>query len=109
MDASDLLHVMTEPTKNALLRQLQQEERTVSDLVAATGREQSNVSHNLRVLRDAGLVKARREGRNQRYRLSDPELGNLLDTIHQMAGQMERIAYLAGLDLPMDPAFHGYG
>lgn len=100
---------MTEPTKNALLRRLQQEESTVSQLVVATGREQSNVSHNLRVLRESGLVKARREGRHQRYRLSDPELTGLLDDIHQMAGRMERIAYLAGLDLPMDPAFHGYG
>ncbi len=100
---------MTEPTKNALLRQLQQDEQTVSQLVHATGREQSNVSHNLRILRDAGLVKARREGRHQRYRLSDAELASLLNTIHDMAGKMERIAYLAGLDLPMDPAFHGYG
>ncbi len=109
MDAADLLHILTEPTKNALMRQLQQEEKTVSDLVAATGREQSNVSHNLRVLREAGLVKARREGRHQRYRLSDPELSELLEDIHQLATKMERIAYLAGLDLPMDPSFHGYG
>lgn len=109
MDASELLHLMTEPTKNALLRQLQLAERTVSQLVAATGREQSNVSHNLRILREAGLVKARREGRHQRYRLSDQELTGLLDDIHRMASTMERIAYLAGLDLPMDPSFHGYG
>lgn len=100
---------MTEPTKHALLRQLQQEESTVSQLVNVSGREQSNVSHNLRILKDAGLVKARREGRHQRYRLSDPQLAALLDDIHGLANRMERIAYLAGLDLPVGPNFHGYG
>ncbi len=109
MDAAALLHLVTEPTKNALLRRIRDREHTVSELVEATGIEQSNVSHHLRTLREAGLVKSRRDGRMQRYRLADRELGHLLGDIEGLADRMERIAYLAGLELTMDPAFHGYG
>lgn len=101
--------MVTEPTKNGLLRRIRDREHTVTELVEATGIEQSNVSHHLRVLREAGLVKARRDGRKQRYRLADRELANILGDIEAMAVTMERVAYLAGLELTADPAFHGYG
>lgn len=101
--------MVTEPTKNRLLRRIRDREHTVSELVEAVGQEQSNVSHHLRNLRDAGLVKARRDGRMQRYRLADPELGHLLGDIEGLADRLERVAYLAGLELTTDPAFHGYG
>ena len=50
-------------TRLKLLELLTAGERTVGDLMDATGLGQSLVSHHLRSLRQAGLVTARRDGR----------------------------------------------
>jgi DNA-binding transcriptional ArsR family regulator len=51
------------------LNYLALQERPVGEIVAALGLEQPSVSKHLRVLRDVGLVRVRREGRNMLYSL----------------------------------------
>jgi DNA-binding transcriptional ArsR family regulator len=53
-------------------------ERTVAELAAAAGMEQSAVSHQLRLLRQQRLVAVRRDGRHAHYRLFDHHLPELL-------------------------------
>lgn len=54
-------------------------ELCVCDLSAATGTPETNVSHALRLLRTAGIVKARRDGRMMHYSLDDAHVRMLLD------------------------------
>jgi DNA-binding transcriptional ArsR family regulator len=54
----------------------------VTDLAAATGMNDSTVSQALRLLRAAGLVQDRRDGRIIRYELTDP--GHLLDLLRMI-------------------------
>jgi len=54
-------------------------ELCVCDLSAATGTPETNVSHALRLLRTAGIVKARRAGRMMHYSLDDAHVRMLLD------------------------------
>ena len=54
-------------------------ELCVCDLSAATGTPETNVSHALRLLRTAGIVKARRDGRMMFYSLDDAHVRMLLD------------------------------
>jgi DNA-binding transcriptional ArsR family regulator len=61
-----------------LLWALSDGERTVEELAAAVGMEQSAVSHQLRVLRQLRLVAVRRDGRHAHYRLFDHHLPDLL-------------------------------
>ncbi|QEC50749.1 helix-turn-helix transcriptional regulator [Baekduia soli] len=61
-----------------LLWALLEHERTVEQLVAAVGMEQSAVSHQLRLLRQQRLVSVRRDGRRAFYRLHDHHLPELL-------------------------------
>jgi ArsR family transcriptional regulator, virulence genes transcriptional regulator len=109
MDAASLLRLVSEGTRHRILTELRGGERTVGDLVAALRDEQSNVSHHLATLREAGLVASRREGRTQRYRLADPEVGRVLEQVEALAARLDRLAYSSLLGLPSDPAFHGYG
>jgi len=51
----------------------------VSDLAIATGINDTGVSQILRLLRSSGAVRAERDGRIVRYRLTDPHLAVLLD------------------------------
>ncbi len=50
------------------------EERSVSDIAAAIGASLQNTSQHLRLMRDKGLVLARREGNTIYYRLQHHEL-----------------------------------
>ena len=109
MDAAALLRLISHPTKHGILSRLRESEATVSELVETTGAEQSNISHQLRALREAGLVRSRAVGRTRRYRLADPELRRLLDQVDRLAERMEQVAYYSGLEIPFDAGFHGYG
>ena len=109
MDSASLLRLVSEATRHRLLEELRAGERKVGDLVAGTAGEQSNVSHHLAVLRDAGLVACRRDGRNQFYRLADPEVARLLEQVEGLAGKLDQVAYTSRLGLSATPGFLGYG
>jgi ArsR family transcriptional regulator, zinc-responsive transcriptional repressor len=109
VDSLTLLRLVSEATRHGLLQELRGGERTVSALVSATQDEQSNVSHHLSVLRHAGIVAVRREGRSQHYRLADAEVARLLEQVEALAGRMEQVAYTTRLGLPVAPGFQGYG
>ncbi len=109
MDGADLLRLISEPTRHAILDTLRSGEATVTQITARTERSASNVSHHLRLLKDADLVRSRPEGRIRHYRIADPQLLRLLDQVDALAQRMGRVAFYSGLRLPIDPGFHGYG
>ena len=59
-------------TRLALLQQLRGGERSVNELVEAVGHSQGNVSKQLRVLFDAGLVSRDKRGNQVFYQVADP-------------------------------------
>ncbi len=61
--------VVAEPARRELLDLLMGGPRPVGELVARSGLSQPNTSRHLRILRDAGLVEARAEGRQRLYAL----------------------------------------
>ena len=63
---------LADPTRRAILQRLTQGEATVSQLAAPFAMSQPAISKHLKVLEDAGLVEAGREGR-QRPRRLDPQ------------------------------------
>lgn len=62
-----------------LLGRLREGPCSVSALTDAVGMEQPAVSHQLRILRDLGLVVGTRSGRHTVYELHDPHVSTLLD------------------------------
>lgn len=74
---AEFFGVLADPNRLRLLSALAQQELCVCDLAAATKMTESAVSHQLRVLRAARLVKYRREGRNIYYSLADKHVINL--------------------------------
>ena len=74
-----LLKGFADPTRLRLLWLLRRDEVCVHVLVDALGMSQSAVSHQLRLLRDARLVSARRSGRHVYYRLADDHVRTLLE------------------------------
>ena len=73
-----LFRGFADPSRLALLEELRAGPRTVSELVAATGLSQPNVSGHLACLKDCGLVTGRQEGRFVTYALADPRIDAVL-------------------------------
>jgi len=74
-----IFSALSDPTRIRILMALAQSERCVCDLAGLAGISQSGVSHQLRLLRDRGLVVFRRDGNRVVYRLADAHVGALLD------------------------------
>ena len=67
---SDAFNAVAEPRRRDILNYLALQERSVSEIVEALEIEQPSVSKHLKVLKDVGLVEARREGRQMLYRMN---------------------------------------
>jgi ArsR family transcriptional regulator, nickel/cobalt-responsive transcriptional repressor len=67
------------PSRLLILVTLEEGPRTVGAITEAVGMEQSAVSHQLRHLRDLGLVHSQRQGRNIIYSLYDNHVAELID------------------------------
>ncbi len=64
-----------DPTRSKLVYALSLGELCVSELAVALGASLSATSHQLRILRDLDIVRARRAGRSQRYALNERAFG----------------------------------
>ena len=70
-DAAELLKVFGDPTRIRIIFVLGQSEMCVCDIANLLGMTQSAISHQLRVLKQARLVNARRDGKTIYYSLCD--------------------------------------
>lgn len=83
--AAKLFHGFAERTRVAILLELLNGERRVSDLVAAVSGSQSNVSGHLACLKECGLVRDRPAERRQVfYSLANPEVAELLQAAERL-------------------------
>ena len=76
---SDFFKVLGDETRMRIINALSHGELCVSDMAAALEMTQSAVSHQLKLLRMAHQVKARREGKSIYYSLDDQHVIDILD------------------------------
>jgi DNA-binding transcriptional ArsR family regulator len=81
--------VLAEPTRLAILQKLKAGPVAVKDLVDVLGAKQANVSKQLGILHDAGLVERRREGGLALYSISEPMIFDLCNLV---CGKLRRDA-----------------
>src|SRR4051795_12481900 len=88
-----LFHALSDSTRLSILQRLRFGERCVCDLTEALDAAQSRLSLHLKVLKDAGLVTDRREGRWMYYTLNVDalaEVGELVETLASAPSAVER-------------------
>jgi ArsR family transcriptional regulator len=77
-EVAQLFKVLGDHTRIRILHALYRSELCVCDLTAILGMNQSAVSHQLRVLRDARIVRSRKQGKNVLYSLDDTHIAELI-------------------------------
>ena len=79
----DALEIAAEPNRRRLLHLLARQELAVGELAVHFTVSRSAVSQHLLLLEQAGLVAARKEGRNRYYRLDPGGMGQLRELVEQ--------------------------
>lgn len=81
---------LSEPMRLRLLNGLMGGEKTVGQLVEASGSSQANVSKHLAVLREAGMIAMRKEGLSTVCEIADPIVNELCEMMcNRLREEME--------------------
>ena len=78
-DLAELFRIFGDSTRIRILYVLFEEEMCVCDIAQLLGMTQSAISHQLRALKNARLVKSRREGKVVFYSLSDDHVKTIIN------------------------------
>jgi ArsR family transcriptional regulator, arsenate/arsenite/antimonite-responsive transcriptional repressor len=79
-----LFHALSDETRLCILERLRLGERCVCELTDALDAAQSRLSFHLKVLKDAGLVTDRRDGRWMYYTLNQEVMGEIVEQIEAL-------------------------
>lgn len=83
---TDAFNAVAEPRRREILEYLADGEQAVEEIVIRLRLGQPSVSKHLRVLRDVGLVRVRRQGRHMLYRTN----ADAIRPLHEWAGTFEK-------------------
>ncbi len=78
MDLADLFKIFADTTRIKILYLLFESEMCVCDISRLLSMQQSAISHQLRILKDSKLVKARRSGKTVFYSLADEHVRTII-------------------------------
>ena len=91
----DALQVVAEPRRREILRMVWTDELPAGDIAARFDVSFAAVSQHLGILRDAGFVSVRRDGRTRYYRADRKALGPLRPMLEKMWGDsLDRLVTL---------------
>lgn len=94
---AEVCSVLSSPKRLEIINVLREGEKAVNELAEEMDLPKANVSQQLAILRDKGLVTTRREGQRVYYRLTHPEMLKAYDLLRAMLfKQLEERGKLAG-------------
>ncbi|KIL37440.1 ArsR family transcriptional regulator [Cohnella kolymensis] len=96
-DMAELLKLLGDRMRLAILGLLQERELCVGDIVELLGTSQPNASQHLRKLKSAGLVREYKRGQWVYYSLNLNDFPDLRIFLSQLPGRKERLISLAEL------------
>ncbi|MCR3883642.1 metalloregulator ArsR/SmtB family transcription factor [Methanotrichaceae archaeon M04Ac] len=74
----EVLKAVADPCRLRIIKLLKEGELCVCEIMAALDRRQSSTSHHLSVLKEAGLVRERKDGKWSYYRIADGAVMEML-------------------------------
>ncbi|MDA0362478.1 MAG: metalloregulator ArsR/SmtB family transcription factor [Proteobacteria bacterium] len=83
-EAAKLMGMLSQPVRLRLMCILLGGEQSVLSLAASANLSQPAMSHHLKKLRDANLVKTRRDGQTIYYSVKGTEVSQVVEVLHQL-------------------------
>lgn len=92
-----LFRAFSDPGRLAIVQELKAGEKSVSEIVDAMSTSQANVSKQLKLLHEAGILTRRKKGTSVRYRIADPAVAKLCklvcDKLNRDTTQPEKLGF----------------
>jgi ArsR family transcriptional regulator len=79
MDGVSVFRALADPTRLKILELLKSGERCACELPSKVGKSQPNVSLHLKMLKNAGILSCRKDGKRILYSVARPEIYRLID------------------------------
>ncbi len=79
MDKAVVFRALADPTRLKIIELLRDGERCACELPSKVGKSQPNVSLHLKILKDAGILASRKDGKKILYRVARPEIYKLIE------------------------------
>lgn len=96
---AEILKTLANPRRLEIIHRLAMGPCEVGRLAEEIGASQPNISQHLSVLRAAGIVDAERDGREVRYRLTDPDVITACNVMRGvLQRRLTRLGRLSSLD-----------
>ena len=89
--ASNLFKALSEPNRLTIVYLLSFGELNVNTLAEKLDRHQSAVSHQLKILKAARIVKSRKEGKSRLYSLADEHIYEIVDQVFTHVQEKESL------------------
>ena len=78
---STVFHALSDPIRLEIVTYLQDGERCVCEIVPHLNLIQPLISRHLKILKDAGIVRCRKDGTKHMYSIIDPRIFNVVDAL----------------------------
>ena len=91
--SAGLFKTLSHPARLAILSILRDGEQCVCHIEAMLKLRQAYISQHLKVLKDAGIVSDRRDGWNMYYRVTRPEVFEVVEAMFALTGQPEPVPH----------------
>ena len=82
---AEIFKALADPCRLTIIRLLKEGELCVCEIMTALDRPQSSTSHHLSILKDAGLIKERKDGKWSRYRMADGAVVEMMNLAELMS------------------------
>jgi ArsR family transcriptional regulator len=88
---AEICNALAHPLRIKILEKLRDGPCCVCRIIPHVGAEQSNVSHHLSILKNAGIVRSQKKGMEVWYEVCDRRIFKILDLINELlAGQIQQ-------------------
>lgn len=102
-EASELLKLIGNANRLAIVCYLMETEASVSALEEELGIRQPTLSQQLAELREAGVIEGRRQGKAIVYRVADPKVQAIVDTLRELFSGLDDVTGRFAMSrLPVD-------
>jgi ArsR family transcriptional regulator len=80
----DIFKALGNSTRLRILDSVRNKKQCICDIIPIVGKSQPDVSHHIKILKNAGLISEQREGANIFIEASNPEIFDLITSVKQL-------------------------
>lgn len=84
MDEVDIFKALGNSTRLRILDSVRNKKQYICDIIPFAGKSQPDVSHHIKVLKNAGLISEQRDGTNIFIEATNPEIFDLITSVKQL-------------------------